>query len=92
MPMFPASHEGSLIPLLAGLVPKVAGFLGGLIRGPVGPTVARALAPVGRAIAVGGRQLARAPVGRALALGGAVGVGQELVQRGFKITINRRTG
>lgn len=98
MPLYPAPQAGSLIPFLGGLISKAAPFVGGLLgrlAPRAAPTVTRALAPiapaVGRALAPVGRVLAT-PVGRAITAGGAFGAAGELVQRGFKITIDRRTG
>lgn len=90
MPLYPAPAEGSLLTLIGGLVTRAAPFVSGVI-GRLLPT-ARAIAPVGRAIVPVARQLARAPVGRALTIGGAIGAGQAIVERGFKITVDRRTG
>lgn len=91
MPLYPAPAEGSLLTLVGGLVARAAPFVSGLI-GRLLPTAGRAVAPVSRAIVPVAKQLVRTPVGRALTIGGAIGAGQELVQRGFKITIDRRTG
>lgn len=91
MPLYPAPAEGSIIPLIGGLISRAAPFVSGLISRFL-PQATRAVAPVGRAIVPVARQLVRTPVGRALTIGGAIGAGQELVQRGFKITIDRRTG
>lgn len=94
MPLYPAP-AGSLIPFLGGLIARAAPFVRGLFAGPVAAPVTRALAPVTRALAPvvqRAGQLVRTPVGRAITFGGAVGAGQAVVERGFKITIDRRTG
>lgn len=94
MPLYPAPTEGSIIPLIGGLIAKAAPFVSGLIGRVLGvapraaPVISRALAP----LAPVGRAIVRGPVPRALAFGGAIGAGQAVVERGFKITIDRRTG
>lgn len=102
MPLFPTPHEASLIPFLGGLIAKAAPFVRGLFAGGIDgrrvaavpqlirrtlPVVTRALAPVvRRAAPVAG------PIARIVGAGAGFGAGAELVQRGFKITIDRRTG
>ncbi len=98
MPLMPTPHENSLIPFLGGLISKAAPFLGGFLSrtfgGGAAAPVTRALAPVTRALAPVARRAL--PVlrqaGRITVAGGAFGAGAELVQRGFKIVIDRKTG
>lgn len=94
MPLFPATHEASLIPFLGGLISRAAPFVSGLLGfgQRAAPAVSRALAPVSRAIAPALRAPLARQAGRALAIGGAIGAGQAVVERGLKITIDRRTG
>lgn len=99
MPLFPTPHEASLIPFLGGLIAKAAPFVRGLFAGGIdgrriAPVIQRALPAVGRAIAPVVRRVApvAAPLARIVGAGAGFGAGAELVQRGFKITIDRRTG
>lgn len=82
------------LPAIGAAIGKALPFIGNLIRGgaQAAPVVTRQLAPVaGRALAPISRAI-RSPIGRAIGVGGAIGVGQEVAQRGLRITINRRTG